>query len=531
VKNSYLKIILCLLPHVLCQQQPATDAWMELVLAQLSPRVGEMGAQILNSRVEPIVQGALSSLSMGKKAFKFTRINLGTAKPKITNIRTHKAENGFNRITVDCDLMYLGDSDIQITILGISSGIKNVQISGRARLVMTPTISELPFVGGIQMFFLTKPEIDFEFDGAAKIASKLPIIKSKIKEDLLEEMDKEIVFPNRVILPMSRTADPQLVWQPQVAGILGVRLRSVSGLPKKGSGGGIRKLVGQDKPDPYAVIGVGGEEIRTVVAKNTIQHTWEEWYEFLLEELDGHIVEVNMFDKDKASSDEFLGYAGIDIKTFSQKNHIFNQGQSSTPQTTAQSSVPTLSVSQPITNRQVQATLESVTGRKTKYTRITGQIGVELAWQPLVPTPGRNTAKVFPSSTAAVLSVFIYSANNLAKYVENNPVAIPTGHLPSAITTVSVANYTKTTEISRDSQQAEFKQGFVFKLGEDWRNEMITIKVDDTERRSSFGQKSWRLSELVGADLKREIVSLDERIPSQTLTLSLSIRFPGVPTN
>ena len=61
-------------------------------------------------------------------------------------------------------------------------------------------------------------------------------------------------------------------------------------------------------------------------------------------------------------------------------------------------------------------------------------------------------------------------------------MAIPTGHLPSAITTVSVANYTKTTEISRDSQQAEFKQGFVFKLGEDWRNEMITIKVDDTER-------------------------------------------------
>ena len=66
-------------------------------------------------------------------------------------------------------------------------------------------------------------------------------------------------------------------------------------------------------------------------------------------------------------------------------------------------------------HRLVEATLESVTGRKTKYAKITGKIGVELAWQPLVPTPGRDTARLFPGSTAAVLSIFIYSANNLAK--------------------------------------------------------------------------------------------------------------------
>jgi Ca2+-dependent lipid-binding protein len=137
---------------------------------------------------------------------------------------------------MDCDLMYLGDSDIQVSILGVSSGVKNIQVSGRARIVLTPTISELPFVGGIQFFFLTKPEIDFSFDGAAKLATKLPSIKMKIKEDLLEDMSREVIFPNRVTLPLSWTADPQLIWQPQLSGILGVRLRTVTGLPKKGSG-------------------------------------------------------------------------------------------------------------------------------------------------------------------------------------------------------------------------------------------------------------------------------------------------------
>ena len=34
-------------------------------------------------------------------------------------------------------------------------------------------------------------------------------------------------------------------------------------------------------------------------------------YEFPLELIDGHVVEVNLYDKDKSSSDEFLGYAAI----------------------------------------------------------------------------------------------------------------------------------------------------------------------------------------------------------------------------
>ena len=40
------------------------------------------------NQVEPLVQGALSALNLGKKAFRFTRINLGQVKPKITNLRS-----------------------------------------------------------------------------------------------------------------------------------------------------------------------------------------------------------------------------------------------------------------------------------------------------------------------------------------------------------------------------------------------------------------------------------------------------------
>ena len=48
---------------------------------------------------------------------------------------------------------------------------------------------------------------------------------------------------------------------------------------------------------------------------------------------------------------------------------------------------------------------------------------------------------------------------------------------------------------------------------------------------SSVGQKSWKLSGLMGVDIKHKIVSLDARIASQTITMSAQLRFPGIPTN
>ena len=82
--------------------------------------------------------------------------------------------------------------------------------------------------------FLSTPQLDFEFDGAAKIATKLPVIKTKIKTELEEELSKEVIHPQRVILPLSCSAEPELLWHRQVSGVLRVRL-GVSGLPTKGS--------------------------------------------------------------------------------------------------------------------------------------------------------------------------------------------------------------------------------------------------------------------------------------------------------
>jgi len=465
------------------------------------------------------VEGALKALHLGSKAFKFTRINLGQVKPQITNIRTHPAIANLNRITVDFDLVYLGDGDIQVSILGVSSGVRNAKIAGRARLVLTPTMSELPLVGGVQFFFLTKPEIDFAFDGAAKIAD-LPVIKRKIKEDLLADLNEQAVFPNRLTIPLSWTADPQLIWQPQVTGILGVKVKSVDKLPRRG---GARKLFGQDKPDVYAVVGVGGKEWSTKVKKNSIKATWDDWYEFPLEEFDGHVVEVNMYDDDTSSADEFLGYAAIDVKNFMQQPHFL------TPTKTVKPNPPNSAIAsdQPMEARLVNASLQAVPGRKSKYTNIGGELQLEMAWQPLVPIPGPETSRLFPGSTRAVLTVFIYSATNLAKYSDGS--AFPAGHLPSAQVEIKVANYTKSSDVVRNSQTANFKLGETFSLQQSWKSQTLTVQVTDTEKNRSLGSVSIPLSSLLGSDKVKEILPLNSKFPSQTLVLSAKLRFPFNP--
>jgi len=414
--------------------------------------------------------------------------------------------------------MYLGDADIQVSILGASSGIRNVKVGGRARIVLAPTMSELPLVGGVQFFFLTKPELDFEFDGLAKIAD-LPIIKKQIKEDLLKDLNKQAVFPNRITIPLSSSADPQLIWQPQMTGILGVKLKSVKGLPRRG---GVRRLVGQDKPDVYGIVGLGGKEWRSRVVKNSIQANWEDWYEFPLELIDGHVVELNMYDDDSSSSDEFLGYAAVDVKNHMQlPNFITSQ----IPKNAGQAS--TLPENQPLISKVVTAALQEVPGRKSKYANLTGTVELELAWQPLIPFPGPETSRLFPGSSSCLLTVFVYSANNLAKYT--NGKAFTAGHLPSPQVTLRVANYTKTSDIARDTQQATFNFGEQFSLPSNWKSLTLTVAVADTEKRGSFGEVSIPLSSVLGKDKVKELLPLDSKFPSQTITVSASLRFPFNP--
>ena len=149
--------------------------------------------------------------------------------------------------------------------------------------------------------------------------------------------------------------------------------------------------------------------------------------------------------RDKASSDEFLGHAAVDLATMTQI--LGNQGQQGNTANTSSLAPNTVrwhnkhlrTIHSTLMNvlRRVVAKLQPVSWRPSKYRAVSGEAELELLWRPLSPAvpPRPGPAPAAPLqllATRAVLSVFLYSANNLAAYTgPGAAVPLPAGYLPS----------------------------------------------------------------------------------------------------
>ena len=82
-------------------------------------------------------------------------------------------------IDVLCNCSYAGDCDIRFGLKGLKGGVKDFQLSGMLRVVMKPLISQIPLVGGLQLFFLNSPSVDFKLIGGADVLD-MPGLRSDI---------------------------------------------------------------------------------------------------------------------------------------------------------------------------------------------------------------------------------------------------------------------------------------------------------------------------------------------------------------
>ncbi len=77
------------------------------------------------------------------------------------------------------------------------------------------------------------------------------VLTPQVRREILDDVTKRSVYPHRLSVSVTGKSDPFLVHGVNVSGVLLVRVLRAQGLPKKG---GLRKLVGQAKPDCYAKV-------------------------------------------------------------------------------------------------------------------------------------------------------------------------------------------------------------------------------------------------------------------------------------
>ena len=158
--------------------------WINSIIQQLWPNIGHFTRKIINEKVESKIRVQFENKGLNR--FKFEKIDLGSIPPRITGIKVYDKNVSRSEIIIDLDLVFASDCDISFSLKNLKIlQITNFSLRGVLRLIFTPLLRDKPLIGGIQYYFLTTPEIDYELGGVANVVNLIPGIFNKIGQDLI----------------------------------------------------------------------------------------------------------------------------------------------------------------------------------------------------------------------------------------------------------------------------------------------------------------------------------------------------------
>ncbi|XP_011689856.1 PREDICTED: extended synaptotagmin-2 isoform X1 [Wasmannia auropunctata] len=290
--------------------------WLNRILYKVWPSMNQFVRQLCKQTIEPSIVEKLTEYKI--KGFQFDRLVLGRIPPKIYGIKVYDKNTSRNEIILDADIMYAGDCDITFFVGNIKGGIKDFQIHGLVRIVMKPMLPMMPLIGGVQIFYLNVPTINFNLVGVADVLD-LPGFNEILRKTIVEQIAAIAVLPNKIIIPLSEEVPMESLKIPEPEGVLRIHVVEAKHLMKKDIG-----MLGKGKSDPYAVINVGAQEFRTKTIDNTVNPKWDFWCEFIVEEGLGayNTMVTQLFDKDNAAQDDPLGRATIEVNQVKKKGTI-----------------------------------------------------------------------------------------------------------------------------------------------------------------------------------------------------------------
>ncbi|XP_015602160.1 extended synaptotagmin-2 isoform X2 [Cephus cinctus] len=455
--------------------------WLNRILYKTWPSMNEFVRGLVKQSIQPAIVERLADYKM--KGFQFERLVLGRIPAKICGIKVYDKNTSRNEIILDADILYAGDCDITFSFGNLKGGIKDFQIRGMIRVVMKPMISVMPLIGGLQIFFLNNPTIDFNLVGAVDVLD-LPGFSDVLRKTIVEQIGAILVLPNKLAIPLSPEIPAEMLKTPEPEGVLRIHVVQAKHLMKKDIG-----MLGKGKSDPYAVINIGAEEFRTKTIDNTVDPKWDYWCEFVVQDGVGHCsrVTARLFDKDNTGQDDPLGRATIEVNRVKLKGTI-----------------------------DTWVALEFA-----KH----GMVHLRLTWLQLTKNVSDLSAALneihqlrVTSLSSALLILYIDSAKNLPCLKGNKQ--------PDVYLEASVSNRSKRTTTMLRSCDPVWEQGFTF-LVSNPENDTLQIKIHDEKTSTIIGVMSFNLSLLLdkeNLEIIQQPYTLQHASEEAKLVLSMALR-------
>ncbi|KAF0313354.1 Extended synaptotagmin-3 [Amphibalanus amphitrite] len=272
-------------------------SWM---LKQMWPYVGDYVKNLLKTQFEASLAATMSGYKLYN--FKFEKIYLGDIPPRVGGVKVYSDNVQRSEIIMDLEIFYAGDSRIECSFSRMTAGIKDFQLHGVMRIVYKPLISSIPIIGGMQLFFLNNPDIDFNMLGVADVLD-MPGLSGILRNVIVDTIAAMMVLPNKWPIILSDQVPTKMVTASQPKGVLRLRLIEGKDLMKKD-----RNIFGQGKSDPYAIIYIGAKQFKTKYIQDTVDPVWNYVCEFALLESVGPRLWVELSDSDDpGNKDDNLG--------------------------------------------------------------------------------------------------------------------------------------------------------------------------------------------------------------------------------
>ncbi|XP_042885011.1 extended synaptotagmin-1-like isoform X1 [Penaeus japonicus] len=259
--------------------------WLTKILQQLWPNVEEYVKDFLKYSLQP-------ELSKRFIIIDFSKIHLGDTAPIITGVKVYESSSR-HRITMDVNIVFAGNNSFEVSFSGVKFGIKELELAGQMRIIITPVLNQLPFIGGFQVFFLRNPVLNFEF---TKIAKPLETFKEVLGKLILEKY----VFPNK-FSSLAVTNNPATLY-PMPVGVIRITSVRAEKLSKKtGRSSNLQ---------PHCTITLRRQTHETSPIRGTSEPNWNNLsYEFLVEDKQSEVVEFEVYHKN-----EHLGSCELDVQ-------------------------------------------------------------------------------------------------------------------------------------------------------------------------------------------------------------------------
>ncbi|KAL3315239.1 Extended synaptotagmin-1, partial [Cichlidogyrus casuarinus] len=281
--------------------------WVNRILKRMWPYICNYVTNILIESVQPSVE---NSLPAALKPFSFTKIDLGDTPPRIGGVKVYESESiKRNEIVMDVDLLLYSDARIRVQCGKVVAGVKEFELRGTLRIVMKPLVPKIPFAGACTVCFLDNPDINFLLTDMGNIMT-IPGLQQTLMSAVKDVVASMMVIPNRVPVQLVSDLELKQIRFPPPHGV--IRVNVISGRDLKSSD---VSFTGKGSSDPYCCVNVGAQSFKTNTCYKTLNPTWNEYFEAVIDSKDGQHLTFEVFDEDQGNKDDPIGTCFVPIET------------------------------------------------------------------------------------------------------------------------------------------------------------------------------------------------------------------------